>query len=63
MEHTLHTRVPCSQTQNIRHKKKAKSGFNFNSNKLDYSTILGVGAKVRHSVYVERGNERQTQKR
>lgn len=30
--------------------KKAKSGFNFNSNKLDYiAQYLGVGAKVKHS--------------
>jgi len=30
--------------------KKAKSGFNFNSNKLDYiAQFLGVGAKVKHS--------------
>lgn len=30
--------------------KKAKSGFNFNSNKLDYiAKFLGVGAKVKHS--------------
>ncbi len=30
--------------------KKAKSGFNFNSNKLDYiAKFLGVGAKVSHS--------------
>lgn len=29
--------------------KKAKSGFNFNSNKLDYiAQFLGVGAKVQH---------------
>jgi uncharacterized protein YprB with RNaseH-like and TPR domain len=29
--------------------KKAKSGFNFNSNKLDYiAQFLGVGAKVKH---------------
>lgn len=30
--------------------KKAKNGFNFNSNKLDYiAQFLGVGAKVKHS--------------
>ena len=30
--------------------KKAKSGFNFNSNRLDYiAQFLGVGAKVKHS--------------
>ena len=30
--------------------KKAKSGFNFNSNKLDYiAKFLGVGAKIKHS--------------
>lgn len=30
--------------------KKAKSGFNFNSNRLDYiAQYLGVGAKVKHS--------------
>jgi len=30
--------------------KKAKSGFNFNSNKLDYiAQFLGVGAKIKHS--------------
>jgi hypothetical protein len=30
--------------------KKAKSGFNFNSNKLDYiAKFLGVGAKISHS--------------
>jgi uncharacterized protein YprB with RNaseH-like and TPR domain len=30
--------------------KKAKSGFNFNSNKLDYiAKFLGAGAKVKHS--------------
>jgi DNA polymerase elongation subunit (family B) len=30
--------------------KKAKSGFNFNSNKLDYiAQYLGVGSKVKHS--------------
>lgn len=30
--------------------KKAKSGFNFNSNKLDYiAKFLGVGAKIPHS--------------
>jgi len=30
--------------------KKAKHGFNFNSNKLDYiAQFLGVGAKVKHS--------------
>jgi len=29
--------------------KKAKSGFNFNSNKLDYiAQFLGVGAKIKH---------------
>lgn len=32
--------------------KKAKYGFNFNSNKLDYiAQFLGVGAKVKHSVF------------
>ena len=42
--------------------KKAKSGFNFNSNKLDYiAKFLGVGAKVKHSgfdmwVQVMKGN-------
>jgi hypothetical protein len=43
--------------------KKAKSGFNFNSNKLDYiAQFLGVGAKVKHSgfdmwVKVMKGDE------
>lgn len=42
--------------------KKAKSGFNFNSNKLDYiAKFLGVGAKIKHSgfdmwVQVMKGN-------
>lgn len=43
--------------------KKAKSGFNFNSNKLDYiAKFLGVGAKISHSgfdmwVKVMKGDE------
>ena len=44
--------------------KKAKSGFNFNSNKLDYiAQFLGVGAKIKHSGFdmwkeVMKGNEK-----
>ena len=43
-------RVPMfSQYKTLDTLKKAKSGFNFNSNKLDYiAQFLGVGAKIKH---------------
>lgn len=59
----IYHRVPMfPQYKTLDTLKKAKSGFNFNSNKLDYiAKFLGVGAKIKHSgfdmwVQVMKGN-------
>lgn len=60
----IYHRIPMfPQYKTLDTLKKAKSGFNFNSNKLDYiAKFLGVGAKVKHSgfdmwVQVMKGNQ------
>jgi DNA polymerase elongation subunit (family B) len=59
----IYHRIPMfPQYKTLDTLKKAKSGFNFNSNKLDYiAKFLGVGAKIKHSgfdmwVQVMKGN-------
>ena len=64
----IYHRIPMfPQYKTLDTLKKAKSGFNFNSNKLDYiAKFLGVNAKVKHSgfdmwVQVMKGNEEAMQ--
>lgn len=47
----IYHRIPMMPTyKTLDTLKKARSGFNFNSNRLDYiAQFLGVGAKIKHS--------------